>query len=585
MDLEQIETTDIWQLYQKSENFMSRRGIYNDTDLNYRMYNGDQWYGANLKGIDKIQYNIIKPIIKYKVTTITSNLFAVNYSPENLISTEFIEEARKTCELLNKKANQVFDKDQMDSKIKKWCRQSAINDESICYITYDDENNIPINEIISKNDIMYGNENNDNIQDQPYILIRQRKSIKDLREEAEILGLSEDDIDMIIGDNDTSNASGLSAKDEIDDNAWIITKMYKKEGTVFYSKATKYVTFIDDEDSQLSVYPVAHFNWEDNEGNARGIGETRQLIPNQLEINKTAMRRALVVKTTAYPHRVVNTSMVTNIADVNKVGSLIKFDDMGQTKASDVFQSVTPSQMSTDSEKLQTELITYTRELNNAGDAATGSIDPSQASGTAILAVQSAQNAPLNDQLISLKTFLEDLARIWFEMWKLYPTEPMVIEYEESDPTTGDEIIYQVEIPEIILEKLQTIVKVDITPKSAFDKYAQELSLENMLNAGHITFEEYVSVLEADSTMPKVKLDSIVSARKEAQAKIAAMQQQATKKEMEANKNLATSMDLDSMKQQGQNMIAQSQSNAMQNATSQASADSQTKNSVESALA
>ena len=46
------------------------------------------------------------------------------------------------------------------------------------------------------------------------------------------------------------------------------------------------------------------------------------------------------------------------------------------------------------------------------------------------------------------------------------------------------------EIPSYILESLSTSVKVDITPKGAFDKYAQELSLENMFTQGKITFEE-----------------------------------------------------------------------------------------------
>ena len=184
MDTQELIETSTWELYQKHLNFMNLRHIFSDTDRNFRMYSGDQWYGLKVKDVEKIQHNFIKPIVKTKVSTITSNLFAINYSPENIENTEFFETAQKTCDLLNKKASKVWDKDFMDKKVKKWAKQSAINDEAIAYVTYNNEENNPINEIISKNDIMYGNENEEEIQLQPYILIRQRKTIIELEEMA-----------------------------------------------------------------------------------------------------------------------------------------------------------------------------------------------------------------------------------------------------------------------------------------------------------------------------------------------------------------------------------------------------------------
>ena len=119
MDLKELKETDLWRLYEKSVDFMSQRGIYTDTDLNNRMYNGDQWAGLKVQGIEKIQYNFIKQIVKQKVSNITSNLYAINYSPENVENTEFLETSQKVCDLLNKRASKVFDVDFMDIKIKK----------------------------------------------------------------------------------------------------------------------------------------------------------------------------------------------------------------------------------------------------------------------------------------------------------------------------------------------------------------------------------------------------------------------------------------------------------------------------------
>ena len=71
-----------------------------------------------------------------------------------------------------------------------------------------------------------------------------------------------------------------------------------------------------------------------------------------------------------------------------------------------------------------------------------------------------------------------------------------------------------------ILSQLKATVKVDITPKSPYDKLAVEQSLENLLKNNYITFEEYVNALDDDSVMPKQKLLDILKSQKEKQALI-----------------------------------------------------------------
>lgn len=555
MTQEEIKTTDIWELYQKGQNFMSK--IYTNTDMNFRMYNGDQWAGLKIKGVEKIQHNFIKKIVKHKVGTITANLFAVNYSPENIETNEFMEIAQKTCDLLNKKASKVWDKDFMDKKIKKVCRKSAINGESIVYVDYDESNNIPINEIISKNDIIFGDENEEEIQLQPWIIIRQRKTISELQTLARSYGVKEEDVLNIRGDSDLGSASGESAKNEIEDKCWLLTKLYRENGTVHFSQATKYCDLKKDVDTGLTLYQVAHYNWEDVEGSARGIGEVEQLIPNQLETNKTAMRRALTIKNIAYPQKVVNIDLINNPDAINRVGSTIKFKNVGNVRASDVFMNASAGTISPDSEKFQNELINLSTEINNAGDAVTGNINPESASGRAILAVQNAQNQPLNDQLIGLKSFIEDLARIWFEMWRVYAKDGLLIEDEQTDDITGQKTTNQVLVPQYVLEALRTSVKVDITPKGAFDKYAQELSLENMFTTGKITFEEYVEALDTDSVMPKQKLEIILKKRAEKEKQINEYELQAAQLKNQAQKEMSYAQDIENISNAGNEMINQ----------------------------
>ena len=563
MDLEKLEETSIWNLFEKGRNFNRMRNVFSDTDRNYRMYNDNQWYGLKVKGIEPIQLNIIKPIIKYKVGTINSNLYLPVYSADNFDNNEFKEVAIKTCELLNKLASKVWEKDNMDYKVRSISKHSAINDECPVYVTYDNETNMPVHEILSKNDVYYGNENDSDIQNQPYILIKQRKPVINIIEMARAEGVSEEKIQYILGDNDTSEEAGDSSKQEIDDMCTLVTKLYKKDGTVHFSQATRFCDIKEDKDTGLTLYPVTHMLWEEKEGSARGEGEVRFLIPNQLEINKTIMRRLISAKQTAYPQKIVNTAKVSNPSEVDKVGTTIKVNGHDIDDVKKAVGMINPAQMSTDVEKVMNELISTTRELAGAGDIATGDINPEAASGKAILAIQQASQMPTTEQTLSLKITIEDLARIWLDMWKTYATDGLVIDYEEKNGITGEKKSNPVKVPYTVLQELQASVKVDVTPKSPFDKFAQELSLENMLKAGYFNsqklseLEVYVELLDDDSSMPKNKLIEAIKKIKETQQRISEIQSEAEQLQMKANRYLGTQSDIASIGQYGTNLINQ----------------------------
>lgn len=545
MDIQEIKETPIWALYEKGRNYHRLTGIYTDTDRNYRMYNGDQWGAAKLGDVEPVQKNFIKPIVKYKVGVIHDNLYAINFSSQNFENKEFRKEAEKICEMLNKKAARIWEKDKMDFKGRRITKDAAINDEGIIYVNYDLENQTPLNEIVKKNDIYYGNENDDDIQSQPYILIRKRMPVSNAIEMALDEGLAESKIDMIIGDNDTFEESGEAAKDELDNMVTVVTKMYKKDGTVHFSMATRWVTIKEDKDSGLTYYPVAHFNWEEKEGSARGEGEVRFLIPNQIEVNRTEVRRVLTVKYQAYPQKIVNREKVANPNAANQVGSIIYTKGgMGVDDVSKIVSTLPPAQMSPDVKQLQEDLIQVTRDLAGAGDIATGQVNPEDASGRAILAVDQASKAPMTEQKESYKNCIEDLAKIWLDMIIVYSQDGIKLEEDVTDDLTGETTTQLVDVPQSALQELQAVVKVDVTPKGIFDKYAQELSIENLFTQGMFNIQRlpelkvYAKLLDTDANMPKSKVEEAIEIMEEEQQKIAMIQAQAQMMQQRASQFL-----------------------------------------------
>ena len=530
MDREELQQTDIWTLFQQGQDYARMIDIFNKTDLNFRMFNGDQNEGLIVEGIEKLELNYIKPIVRYKVGVVISNNWAINYSSENFENNEFKVTSENVCKLLNKKAAKIWERENIDKRIQKICKNAAINGECVVYVEYDKKKATPRLKILSKVDVYYGNENNDEIEEQPYILIKQRVSVIEARDIAKEYGVSEDKIQCIMGDNQNQEESGEEAKLEKDEMVTIVTKLYKKDGKVHFAKATRYCDIKEDTDTGLTYYPIIHLIWEEKEGSARGQGEVEPLIANQLEVNKTLMRRALVTKLTAYATKVVNVDQIENPEEVNTVGAVIRVNgDSNVQDVNKVFTNITPAQMSPDVKLLMNDLINVSRELANASDVASGSLTNStlqNASGRAILAVQQAAQQPLKEQVESVKYFIECFARILLDHIKAYNSDGLLME-EEVVGQNGETETQLIPVQGSILEKLQADVKVDVTPKGSFDKFAQEQSLENLLKAGYFSVQRlpelkmYLETLDDDSVMPKQRILKVIKKMEEEQQKIA----------------------------------------------------------------
>ena len=105
-----------------------------------------------------------------------------------------------------------------------------------------------------------------------------------------------------------------------------------------------------------------------------------------------------------------------------------------------------------------------------------------------------------------------------------------------------------------VLKKLQAAVNIDVTPKTAYDKFAQEQTIENLLVKGYFhpdkinELEAYVESLDDDATAPKLKLKAIVKRIKETQKRIAQISAQGQQLYQRASRFM--SADLRSQAQQ-----------------------------------
>lgn len=526
MKKEELKFTDIWKEYQRGVNYNRSRNLYKETEQQYNFYHGNQWEGLQSGNIQPIVYNIIKPTIKYKLGYLKTNEYQIVFNPNEWENFEQMNTIEQICKMLNSYANRIWEKEKVKAKIDEAVKDCSITGEGIIH-SYEEDGDIKC-EVIDKQNIYYGNENEDNIQEQPYIILSYRRPVEDVKKEAEKNGVKKEELEKICADQQTQEQANSKLRDEeLTPMCIVLTKYFKKDGIVYYEKSTQTVKIEKATSTGLTLYPVAHMLWEKIKGSSRGQGEVKYMIPNQIELNKTVTRRAISTMMSAYPKLVANIKYISDTSALNKVGTTIEVDQMQADDINKVVNYLKPASMSGDAFNLQQDLIDNTQNLAGAGDNANGNINPEQASGTAILAVQKANQQPLNEQLELYKQFVEDIALIWFEMIKTYKTEGLTLVDEKTDTLTGAVTETPIEITQQQLDNLKIHIKIDITPRSAYDKYAQERSLENLLGANHITFKEYINLLDDDATMPKPKLEKLLKQRQEEEQQMYNMQKQA----------------------------------------------------------
>ena len=536
-----MQAWEIWKKYEQGKDYHYKIDLQGKTDKNYRFYHGDQWHGVNAGNEDLPMENIIKGIVKYKVSTVCQNQMQAYYNPiePNKVNNEI-------CDKLNRFFAKQWEKGKLDSLSWDITLDAAIAGAG--YLFFGDGADTGAGQIIDNINIFFADEKDSDIQDQKYIIIRERKFVKDLKKEALENGIPEDDADMIVADTDYQEEIGEKQEQDYspkDGKCISLLYMYKDdEGYVHVVKTVRNLVYMPDTVLRqvspegeylggLTMYPVVNMIWEAKKNDARGYGEVETLIPNQLVINKTLARRAIAIKNTAFPKLAYNKLAIQNPEDIIKAGARIGFDDPGGMGLGSIIGYISPSYTAPDAKNLTDELIQQTRDLAGAGDAATGAIDPTKASGAAIIAVRDQSALPLNEQMAKFSQFVEDLAYLWFDMWKAYNPNGLEVSYDMETPDGGNDEEMREMIPAEAFNDLAVNVRVDVSKKSAYDRYAQEQSLQNLFAMQAITFEEYVDALDDDAVMPKGKLEMIIQKRQEVQ-----LMQQQTEAVMQENQEL-----------------------------------------------
>ena len=413
-------------------------------------------------------------------------------------------------------------------------------------------------ELVDGLNVMFGNPSTPFVEKQPYILIVGRDTVENLR--AEYKQHHQDKIaeDLIRPDLDYEYQAGTGGHTELGDNdktgktlfVYYYTKktheekvlnpdgtpqmepvlgkdgqpviekgknglpLYNSDGTPVYkmkpvtemvttvhvSKHTKYVDIFDEVDTGLTYYPIAWGNWEKQKNQYHGRALVTGIIPNQIYINSMFALIMRHQQMLGFPKTLYDANVIGQWN--NAVGQAIAVYDLPPDKRmNDLYGVIQPADMSTQIMRCIEMAMQYTKECLGATDAQLGNLRADNTS--AIIALQSSSQVPLENPQANKYEWVEDIGRILLDMMGTYYGKRPVVLHEEKqskgvDPTTGMPTdVYQknnvIEMYDFSqLKHLWLNVRADVGASTYWSRIAVVQTLDNLKQAGVLDVLDYL---------------------------------------------------------------------------------------------
>ena len=499
---------------------LGSRGLYEQTRINERFYCGDQWYGVNCgDSRPLVRYNVIKRIGDYKMAVVGAQPVSVRFSAEGVpvtaVSSDLVERYRgalrqgQTPEALPAEAAAqamaaaltdyfatTAKRLKLEDLKQRVLRNAYISGTGVLYTYWDDgirtglyadmAKTAPIRgdiaaEVLDIEQVYMGDPSVEDIQQQPYVIIAQRRPV------AEIQRLAK--------------AHGCRRWGEIkgeDGHATLLTRFWKEwdeagDATVKAVQICGAVTVREAWNLGVKLYPLSVFRWEEKRHQCYGESEIPYLIPNQIAINRTISAGVWAVMMMGMPMMLVNGDVVTQPI-TNDPGQIIPVYGSGE-EVRDAVRYVDPPAFSSQLDANVQGLIRDTMTQAGVSTTLLGDVEPHNTS--AIIAVREASLMPLTMMQNRFYTFLEEVARVWSEFWMaMYGSRGLKIAEEQG--------VWYMPFDGNVCRSLLLSIGVDVGSGDAYSESRTVETLDNLYTHGIINAKQYLSRLPR-GTVPRIE--------------------------------------------------------------------------------
>ena len=532
----------IWDDWQKGLEYQKKLHLKETCEQCVDFFEGRQWAQATerTKNMPRPVENIIELIVNGKKANILSSKISVIYKPVTYNAEQqevAIEGARSFTSFAKHIAKEIKQED-LDSDA---ILDGLIKGPYIYHYYWDREKTTGMakfngglnGQIIDCLSIVFANPKQKDEQKQKWIIIQSRENVDTLKQIAKNNGITKTEIELIKADDD-SEKNYNSEEQAGEEYATVLTRYFRKDGEVYYIKSTKNMIIqeetpltpdaskvkieINDENKtnedneqvdidkpeqslefKITLYPIVVGAYKNREKSIYGRGEVEPIISTQKSINFNLAMMQMAGQNMGFPKIAQRPNALQGKQITNAPGEIITDYSPGF----DGIKYLNPPAFSNTPLLLTDKMIELTRTVTGATEVASGEVLGKNMSGSAIVALQTQAKVPIEDMQKRFWRIHEKIARVWEQFFKAYYRfdVPYVVENDNNQEiNTFNGSQYQ---------SMDFETTIDVGPGSAYSESLSINLLEQALQRGDITFDDYID-LYPDTAMPfKAKLKEI----------------------------------------------------------------------------
>ena len=487
----------VYQRYQRSVSFNHQIDLYDTVENNENFFIGKQWEGVRANGNPTPTFNFLKRVTLFQVATVSSDNITMQATPLSSTSRYSLGDMERVSDVMNKQFAAIFERNRVVTLTREFMRNAAVDGDGCTYTWFNPDIETGqeakgdiVTEIVENTRVHFGNPNDKDVQNQPWILINLRRPVDEVRRMAQRNGFPGEEI-RPDSECDGSEYDRLSS-----DRATLLVYFQKdpETGHIWAGKYTRDGQVEAFRDTELKRYPLTWMNWDYVQDCYHGHALISQLIPNQVFVNQLFAMVMRSLQTTAFPKVIYDKTRIPHWD--GGVGRAIGVNGGGDLNS--IAKILDPAAVSPQISQFIDAAINYTQSFMGTTDAALGDTRPDNTS--AIIALQRASNAPLELVKQNMYQAVEDLGRIYLDMMRVYYGQRYVqVKMFTKDQMTNQPLGMTMEEQDVntlfdfsILDQIPLSLKLDVGASSYWSEIAAVQTLDNLLMQDKINLDDYL---------------------------------------------------------------------------------------------
>lgn len=503
---------EIWQQYIDGVRYQQSMGFTTDFPKFISFKEGDQWAAVteNTKNLPRPVFNITEMFIRAKRAAITNQGLSLVYSPLEVFDNEQMQErAEQGAKDFTDFAKIMWENLDQEELNNEFVDDSVTVGTGILHYYWNSnrrggnqlkwQGNME-GEVLDPLNVFFANPHRHKIQEQEWVIIQDRMTVKSVRDMAKQEGIAEELVRLIGADNNESGEYTAETKEVTEnDKITVLIKYFKKDGAVYYSKSIASMMLVEERPLtpevegmtyKMGLYPIAIMPCIRRKKCIYGLGIAQDIIAINKAINQLKAMQLLNAIQCGNPALITRPNAIRQKI-TNQGGQIIT----DYSPNGDGIRYMQPPNFSTIFSQLGNEMFELARTTTGVTDVSTGETLGANMAASAIIALQNQAKTPIKELQNRYFSAIKEVGDIWLEFFKAYynTDRNMIVEDEEGN---AENRIFNGSNYADIDYKLKVEVAV------ASDKETLAVSLlDAMRDRQDINKEQYVELMP-DGAMP-----------------------------------------------------------------------------------